>query len=369
MHNDIKKDLYEILGVSRAASKEDIKGAYRKKARECHPDVAHHDPDSERKFKELTFAYEVLSDPQKRKDYDTWGLDGLRRGGGSDFNGFGNISDIFDAFFGGGFNDPFGGFSSGRSRSTKSVRTDGRDLETIVTIELEDVMKGIDKEVEIERQATCNECTGKGMKPGTEVIRCEVCNGTGQVRQTQRSLLGAILRTQPCTNCGGKGEVFADPCEECSGEGLTWVKEKVKVSVPAGVERGDRLRILGKGEGGRYGGENGDLYVAINIKPHERFEREGRNLYTAVIVDMEDLALGEEIPMKSLNGEFKLKVPPGTQHGDVIRVKGEGLPPRHGGRKGEILVSVHAAIPKKLSSSEKRILQQYKDSRTGKKHK
>ncbi|MBN2167904.1 MAG: molecular chaperone DnaJ [Actinobacteria bacterium] len=367
MHNDIKKDLYEILGVSRSASKEDIKGAYRKKARECHPDVAHNDPEGERKFKELTFAYEVLSDPQKRRDYDTWGLDGLRRGAGSDFNGFGNISDLFDAFFGGGFTDPFGGFTSNRSYASKKVRTDGRDLETIVSIDLEDVMAGIEKEVEIERQATCSECAGKGMKPDTKAVRCEVCNGSGHVRQAQRSLLGAILRTQTCTNCQGKGEVFTDPCEGCGGEGLSWVKEKVKVTVPAGVERGDRLRMLEKGEGGRYGGKTGDLYIAININPHEQFKRDGRNLYTTLVVDMEDAALGDEIVMNSLDGEFKLKIPAGTQHGDVIRVKGEGLPPRHGGRKGEILVSVQVSIPRKLSTSEKRLLQEFKDKRNRKK--
>ncbi|MBN1289853.1 MAG: molecular chaperone DnaJ [Actinobacteria bacterium] len=366
MHNDIKKDLYEILGVSRSASKEDIKGAYRRKARECHPDVAHNDPEGESKFKELTFAYEVLSDPQKRKDYDTWGLDGLRRGAGSDFSGFGNVSDLFDAFFGGGFSDPFGGFNSGRSHASKTVRADGRDLETIVTIDLEDVMTGIEKEVEIERQATCADCDGEGMKPGTKAARCDVCNGSGHVRQAQRSLLGAILRTQTCPNCQGKGEVFTDPCEGCGGEGLSWIKEKVRVNVPAGVERGDRLRIQGNGEGGRYGGKNGDLYVAININPHKRFTREGRNLYVTLAVEMADAALGEEIVMKSLDGEFKLKIPPGTQHGDVIKVKGEGLPPRHGGRRGEILVSVQVSIPRKLSATEKRLLQEFKDRRNRK---
>lgn len=363
MHNDIDRDLYEILGVNKTAGDNDIKNAYRKKARECHPDVAHDDPDGEHKFKELTFAYEILSDPQKRQDYDRWGLEGLRRGTGFDFNGFSTISDLFDAFFGGGFGGNFGGFTSTRARTQADVRKNGRDIETMVTIELKDVINGIEKDVELNRQATCVDCNGSGMAPGSEKKRCVVCAGSGQQQEAQRSLFGTVIRMKTCEECKGSGEKFTDPCSNCDGEGLSWVKEKVKVKIPPGVERGDRLRVPGKGEGGRYGGGTGDLYVVINIPPNRKFERDGQNIYAALSIEMEDAALGASVDMDSLSGKFKLEIPSGTQPGDILKAKGKGLPPRHGGKIGDMYIAISVSIPKKLRQNEKRLLQEYRDKR------
>lgn len=358
MHNDIDRDLYEILGVNRQASQADIKNAYRQKARECHPDVAHDDPDGEHKFKELTFANEILSDPEKRRDYDAYGLDGLRRGAGLDFDGFSSISDLFDVFFGGGFSDPFTRRGAGPRGKVR-----GRDMEMVVDIKLADVVAGVEKEVELERRATCDECSGTGMMPGTHMSTCEACKGAGQVRTSRRSILGTLVSAQTCGSCGGAGQVITEPCKKCEGTGLMPVSEKIQVSIPPGVERGDRLRVRGKGEGGIRGGGTGDLYVAIDIQTHPDFKRKGTELYTSVMVDFVEAALGVDIEMHSLDEDFTLKVPGGTQPGEVIRVKGKGLPPRYGGRRGSIQISVEVSVPKKLTQQQKKLLESYLETR------
>jgi molecular chaperone DnaJ len=363
VHNDIDRDLYEILGVNRSASQSDIKTAYRQKARECHPDVAHDDPDGELKFKELTFAYEILSDPEKRRDYDMYGLDGLRRGAGIDFNGFGSISDLFDLFFGGGFGDPFAARGSGRGR----VR--GRDMEILVTITLKDVVTGVDKEVEVHRHATCQECGGTGMKPGTHMSSCDTCDGVGQVRSSRRSILGTLVSSRTCPKCEGAGQIITDPCESCGGVGLTAATEKIQVPIPPGVDRGDRLRLGGKGEGGVRGGSTGDLYVLIDVEPDPRFERDGIDLHTSITVDFTEAALGSQVEMESIDGGFSLKVPGGTQPGRILKAKGKGLPPRYGGRRGDMLVKVDVSIPSKLTARQKTLLESFSETRkeTGKK--
>lgn len=358
MQNEIDRDLYEILGVGRSAPVSEIKSAYRGKARECHPDVAHHDPDSERKFKELTFAYEVLSDPEKRERYDQWGLEGLRRGAGVDLGGFSSVSDLFDIFFGGGF------APSGRRGARRTTR--GRDMETEISVTLAEVSRGVEKEIEIERKVTCERCSGTGRMPGTNMSRCGTCGGSGQVRSSQRSIFGTFVRAQTCSACGGAGEVIAEPCRECGGDGLVWSNEKLQVSVPPGVENGDTLRLRGKGEGGSRRGVPGDLYVRINAEPHPEFVRQGRNLHTTVTVGMAEAALGTELELSSLDGDFTLKVPSGTQPGDVIKARGKGVPPRYGGRKGDILVTVVVSIPTRLSSDEKKLLNSFLEGRRGK---
>ncbi len=357
MHNDIDRDLYEILGVPRGASQADIKAAYRKRAREVHPDVAHDDPDGEHKFKELTFAYEVLSDAQRRREYDAYGLEGLRRGAGIDFDGFSSISDLFDIFFGGGFRDPF---SRGPSRPGK-VR--GRDMEMLITVTLGEVVTGTEKEIEVGRRATCEDCDGTGLMPGTHMSTCDACGGAGQVRTTRRSLLGTMVSAQTCAKCGGAGQLITEPCAACGGSGLASVTEKIQVSVPPGIERGDRLRVRGKGEGGVRGGATGDLYVVVDVEPHPGFERSGTDLFTSVKVDMVEAALGTSVEMESLDGDFLLKVPSGTQPGDVVKAKGKGLPPRYGGRRGDILVRVDVSVPRKVSSEQKKHLQSYLEAR------
>lgn len=358
MHNDIDKDLYDILGVPSSASPEEIKGAYRSRAKECHPDVAHADPDSEHKFKELTFAYEILSDADKRSTYDSYGLDGLRRGAGVDFEGFGSISDLFDIFFGEGFGGPFR-----QQRGRRGGKERGRDMETVVAVKLEDVLSGAEKEIELTRMATCGSCEGSGMKPGTHMSRCETCGGSGEVRRTQRNMFGTFIRSQVCGTCAGAGEVILDPCEACRGQGRQKVTEKLQVSVPPGVERGDRLRVKAKGEGGVRGGPDGDLYVAIDVRGDERFERDGTRLYSRTSVDMADAALGSTISIPVVDGEHDLKVPSGTQQGDVLVAKGRGLPPRYGGKRGDMYVKVEIAVPRKLTSEQKKLLESYRVAR------
>jgi molecular chaperone DnaJ len=355
VHNDIDRDLYEILGVPRNSPAGDLKTAYRAKSSECHPDVAQEDPESEYKFKELSFAYEILSDPDKRNTYDTFGLDGLRRGAGVDLDGFGSISDLFDVFFGDGFGPTF-------RRRGRRGRERGRDMETLVVVSLGEVLSGAEKEIEVTRMATCAGCDGSGMLPDTSMSRCETCLGTGEVRRTQRNFLGTFVRSQVCPTCGGAGEVINEPCAECSGAGRTRLTEKLQVSIPAGVERGDRLRVRDKGEGGVRGGATGDLYVVVDVRPDRRFERDGTRLYARVTVEMVDAALGSEIGLDVLDGEFDLNVPAGTQPGDVIKARGQGLPPRYGGKRGDMLVQVDIAVPKKLSSQQKKLLESYRES-------
>lgn len=350
MHSDIDRDLYEILEVERSATQTDIKRAFREKARKYHPDVASSDPMSEQKFKEATFAYEILSDPDKRRDYDTWGLEGLKRGAGVGFDGFSSFSDIIDMFFGDAFGGPFTRRRSGR----RSVR--GRDMETAVRITLQEVACGAERDVEVERLATCEECGGTGLMPGTHMSKCEVCGGSGQVTSQQRSIFGTFVRSSPCRTCGGTGEIITEPCRECGGKGRRKVEETLKVKIPPGVEKGDHIRIKGRGEGGLYGGESGDLYVLVDLEENPDFQREGRDLKTTVEISMYDAALGTELSVKTLDGDQNLRVPSGTQPGRVLKLKGKGLPPRGGGRRGDILVLVDVSIPTRLTSEEKKTL-------------
>lgn len=358
MHNDIDRDLYEILGVGRDASDSEIKTAYRNKARECHPDVAHDDPDGETKFKELTFAYEILSDDAKRSDYDMYGLEGLKRGAGIDFSGFTSFSDLIDMFFGDQFGDPFG------RRRGRSARTRGRDLQTSVSITLAQVLEGVDKEIEVRRPAACSECGGTGLMPGTHLSDCERCGGSGQIRQTQKSFLGTFVRASTCAACGGRGKIITTPCGDCEGQGRRWVTETLKLKIPPGVESGDHMLVGRKGEAGLNGGPPGDLYVSVKVDRDRRFEREGKNLHSRVTVDMVEAALGTSLTIPSLEGDLDLKIDPGTQPGRTIRLKGKGLPPRGGGRKGDILVSVEVTVPTKLSGEQRKILEGYRGTVT-----
>ncbi|MCJ7653083.1 MAG: molecular chaperone DnaJ [Actinobacteria bacterium] len=357
MRNDIDRDLYEILGVGRSATIADIKSAYRKKARECHPDVAGDDPDSEYKFKELTFAYEILSDDNKRREYDSFGLRGLGRDIGMDFSGFTSLSDLIDVFFG----DAFGGTIF--RRSGRRVRTRGRDIQTALTISLNEAAWGTNKKIEVERLASCEECGGTGLMPGTHMSRCDMCSGSGQVKSTQQSFFGTVIRSTTCPSCNGRGELITEPCRECAGESRKWVAETLEVKVPPGMDRGDSLRIREKGEGGLNGGPTGDLFVVLNVESHPAFKRDGKNLLTSVPIDMVEAALGTELKIETLDGEFKLKVSPGTQPGQVLKVKGKGIPERGGGRRGDILVRVDVTVPSKINSEQKMLLEKLRETR------
>lgn len=354
MAEKISRDLYEIIGVSPSADQSEIKKAYRARARECHPDVAPDDPESEGKFKELNFAYQVLSDPEKRKVYDTWGLDGLNGRATPDFGGFGfddfgSISDLFEAFF----NEGFGGGPFRTSRSTaRSRRFTGKDIHTSITITLEEVLTGTEREMNLRRRVACESCGGSGVEPGGSTV-CQRCHGSGRVETSRQSFFGTFMSSRVCPACGGSGEVIKERCRKCKGNGFEWEDSKIEVEIPPGVENGDRLLIKGKGEG------NGDLYVTVEVESHPHFEREGKNLLTSVAVDMVEAALGANVKVPSLDGDLQLEVPPGTQPGSTLRIKGKGLPELHRGKRGDILVQVDVSVPKHLTSGQKKILESY----------
>lgn len=355
MIDDIGTDLYSIIGVPRNASQEDIKRSYRRKARECHPDVNADDPEGDRKFKELTFAYEVLSDERKRREYDRWGMDAFRRGG-SGFEGFGDFtdfSDLIDMFFGEAFGRPF---SRSRTRSRR-----GRDLSLRIELELEDALNGVEKEVSASVLSVCETCNGTGTESGTAPTRCSYCGGVGQVRSSQRTLFGTFMSTEVCPRCGGSGEVIESPCPDCNGEGRVNRNQKIKISLPPGIEEGDRIRLRGQGEAGLRGAGPGDLYVMISFKPHRYFGREGRDILCGVVVDMEEAALGTDIEIPHFEEPVTVKVPAGTQPGRMIKVKGKGLPRRGGGKRGDLIAEVVVVVPKRLRGEEKRQLQKYAD--------
>lgn len=348
------RDYYEVLGVARSASKEDIKKAYRKLAIQFHPDKNKGDKASEEKFKEATEAYEVLGDDQKRAAYDQFGKAGVSGQGGpgfgykayTDFSDiFGDIGDIFSEFLGGGFQ---GGRGRGGSRR-------GSDLRYNVEITLEDAALGKDLKIEIPRQETCDDCSGSGAKKGTTASVCPLCQGAGQVRRTQ----GFFSVTTTCPQCQGQGRVIANPCGTCSGSGLVEKKRTLNIKIPAGVESGSRLKIAGEGEAGPNGGTRGDLYVVTHIKRHAVFEREGNDLILEAPVPVTTAMLGGEIEVPTIDGKaVKMKIPAGTESGQIFRLKEKGMPYMGGYGKGDQHVVIQVRIPKNLSKKAKELTQE-----------
>jgi molecular chaperone DnaJ len=336
----VARDYYEVLGVGRGASDDEIKRSFRKLARELHPDVNSHDPDAEEKFKEAAEAYEVLSDPERRRTYDTFGHQGVRSGGWApQAEGFGNISDIFEAFFGG---DAFG------ARGPAA----GGDIGALVEIELTEVLTGVEREVSFEAVGVCEHCRGNGAEPGTPIRECERCEGTGQLRQVSRSVFGQVVRAMPCDTCGGDGRIPETPCPVCDGAGRVTDTRTWKVNVPAGIDDGQRIRIGGAGHAGDVGARQGDLYVEVAIAADERFARQGTELATRLEVPVTTAILGGEMTVPTLEGEEEVEVPAGTQHGDVTVLAEEGLPPLQGGRRGDLHVVFEVIVPKDLSDEQ-----------------
>jgi molecular chaperone DnaJ len=344
-----KRDYYEVLGVNAKASQDEIKKAYRQLALRFHPDRNPGDKAAEENFKEAAEAYEVLRDPQKRDIYDQFGHAGLE---GTGFTGFGGFEDIFSTF--GDIFEDFFGFGT-RRRGSRTTARPGADLLYDLRLSFEEAVFGTEKEIEIPTSASCESCGGTGREPGTEEDICPICRGQGQILQSQ----GFFRISTTCHRCGGQGRIITNPCKSCNGVGREKVITKVLVKVPAGVDTGVRLRIPDKGESGYRGGPPGDLYVRLHADPHDFFEREGHNLYCRIPISMVQAAVGDTMEIQTLDSTKSVKIPPGTQSGDLIRLRGEGVPGLRGSGRGDLFIDIQVKTPVNLSKRQKEILREF----------
>jgi molecular chaperone DnaJ len=344
-----RRDYYDVLGVERSASQRDIKKAYRDKARQYHPDVSD-EPDAESRFKEINEAYQVLSDPEKRNAYDRFGHAGLEGGRTNfDFGGFRDPFEIFEEFFGPGF-----GFSGGRRRGPRR----GSDLRYDLRLTFEEAVFGCEKDIEITRHEVCPECGGSGAEPGSSPSRCSKCNGTGQVRQVQRSILGSFVSVTDCPMCQGEGTVVSEPCSNCGGSKEVRVTRELSVNIPPGVDDGTRIRLAGEGEAGSHGGPRGNLYIVLEVEPHPVFRRRDDDILVEVEINVAQAALGAEIEVPTLEGDERITVEPGTQTDTVLRLADRGVPHVRSNGRGDQLVLLRVAIPEKLSREQKELIQE-----------
>lgn len=353
------KDLYAVLGLSKNASVADVKAAYRKLSKEWHPDKHKGDKKAEERFKEINQAYEVLGDETKKKQYDQFGTTGGPGGGfgggqgfgGFDFSGqgFGDLGDIFESFFGG---------RGGRRQTDR-----GDDRQAAIRVTLEDVLHGMEREITIDGLVRCATCDGKGAAAGTDLETCDTCNGTGQVTRVAQSFFGAVQQRSVCTRCGGSGKIPKTPCKTCDGEGRVKQKRTLTIRIPAGIEDGQALRVENEGDAGRRGGKSGDLILHVRVEPDPRFERDGADIHGRLTVDALDAILGATMTVPTVHGETTISIDAGTQPGQVLRIKGKGVPTLQHHRAGDHYVHVEIAIPKKLSRQERKILEEWKNSR------
>jgi molecular chaperone DnaJ len=341
-------DYYEILGVPRSADTEAIRSAYRKLAKQLHPDV-NKDPAAEERFKEVNEAYSVLSDDQRRAAYDRFGragLEGMPFGGAA---GMGDLSDIFDEFF--------RGFGMGGRRTGRSPRR-GADLQTEVRLTFEEAISGVQKDVEITRSEVCSACRGTRAEPGTSPVRCNVCGGTGEERRVRQTFLGSLVNVTTCSKCGGSGEVVSTPCKACRGAGVQKKTRILQVPVPAGVDDGTQIRLAGEGEPGSYGGPHGNLFILVRVAEHEYFHRNNSDLWMELGINFYQAALGADVRVPTANGETTLHIPAGTQPGKVFRLRGKGMPHLQQGGRGDFFVVVNVVVPAVLSAEQKKLLAQ-----------
>lgn len=344
-------DFYETLGVEKNASKDEIKSAFRKKARQLHPDV-NKAPDAEEKFKDLGKAYETLSDDDKRSVYDRYGEDGLNNAGygsGGPFaGGFGDLNDIFNSFFGG-----FGGFGGGYTQDPNAPQQ-GEDLRVDIELDFEQAVFGVEKEVTIEHLEACDACKGTGSEPGSTPVTCKTCGGSGKVQQTTQTILGHFTQIATCPDCHGSGKKVENPCKVCKGYGKIEKEKTIKLKIPAGVDYGSKMRVSGEGDAGKNGGPAGDLYVVIRVKASDYYKREDVNVYTTLEISPAQAVLGDAIKIKTLDGEKEIHIPTGHQSGKAIKIKGAGVP--HLGRtsqRGDHIVIINVKTPEHLSNEEK----------------
>jgi len=345
------RDPYEVLGISRDASEQEIKKAFRQLARELHPDVNAHDPEAEQKFKEAAEANEILSDPERRATYDRYGHDGLRAGGyAPNFDAFGSISDLFSALFGGG--------------AGAGAPAQGGDIAVRIDLDLIEAAHGAKVAVAYEAVDRCDQCHGNGAEPGTPIETCERCAGAGQLQATTRTPFGQMVRTVVCDVCHGEGRVPKEPCRECRGRGRLARRRELEVDVPVGIAEGQRIRLTGRGHAGEAGAPAGDLYVVVSVREDERFVREGDDLITALDVSAPQAALGGTLEIPTLEGTTSIELPTGSQPGDVLTLRGEGMPSLRRGRHGDMRVVVNVVIPRRLSAEQRELVEQLNDSLT-----
>lgn len=354
-----KRDYYEILEVQRGASADDIKRAYRRLARKHHPDVNHSNKEAEEAFKEINEAYEVLSDPEKRRLYDEYGHQGVNgrfagEGFGSDvFGDWGGFGNIFDVFFGG----------AGRSGSGRRAAGEaGNDLRYDLEISLEEAASGVERDLRLTKHEQCATCDGSGIEPGSSVEDCSYCHGTGEVRHRQQTILGSFATVSTCSACNGTGRIVKDPCRSCEGRGRVRATSERSVRIPAGIEDGARIRLRGEGDAGTRGAPSGDLYVFVRVAPHESFERRGDDLISEIPISFVQAALGDTIEVRTLDGKEKLEIPPGTQTGDVFKLNDRGMPNINTAVRGDLHVIVRILTPRKLTEEQKRLLLEFAQS-------
>jgi molecular chaperone DnaJ len=350
-----KRDYYEVLGVNRQATQEEIRKSFRRLARQYHPDV-NKSPEAEATFKEINEAYEVLSDREKRAAYDRFGHAGPQAGFGGygDFSGFGGIEDIFESFF--------GGMRTGTARRGPSR---GADLRFDLTIEFEEAIFGCEKEIVVPRHEVCPQCQGSGAEPGTQPIRCPQCNGTGEVRRQQQTFLGSFVQVTTCPRCQGEREIITTPCTRCGGRKVVQVERSISVKIPAGVDDGTRIRLAGEGEPGGRGGPSGNLYVVLHVKAHNYFRRDDSNILLELDINVAQAALGDEIKVPTLDGAEELVIPAGTQTGEVFKLRGKGVPHLRRNGRGDQLIMVHVLTPIKLSKKQRDLLQELSETLGG----
>ena len=359
-----KRDYYEVLGVGRGASEEEIKKAYKKLARKYHPDMNPGDKTAEEKFKEVNEANEVLSDPQKKARYDQFGFAGVdptygagsaggaSYGGGMDFD-FGDLGDLFGSFFGGGF--------GGSARSSPNAPQRGESLRTSVNITFEEACFGCEKEVIIERVETCDACKGTGCEPGTTAEVCPDCGGRGMIQQRHQTPLGFMSSSSPCPRCGGRGKIVHSPCRACGGRGTARKRKTLKVSIPAGIDNGQTISLRSQGNAGRNGGPAGDLLIVIAVRPHDIFRREGTSILCEAPITFAQATLGAELEIPTIDGKVKYSIPEGTQSGTTFRLKGKGVPGIGGRARGDQYVTVYIETPRNLTKEQKTALRKFSE--------
>ena len=362
-----KRDYYEVLGVERGASEAEIKSAYRRLAKKYHPDLNPGDKEAEAAFKEVNEAYEVLSDDQRRARYDQFGHEDPTAGGNygsyTTYTGGSGFEDIFETIFGSG---GFGGFGGGSAQRNNGPER-GNDLRYNLTINFEEAVFGCKKEINIARNENCDNCGGTGAKPGTSPVTCDQCHGAGTVTRVQQTMLGSMRTSAPCPKCGGEGKIISDPCPKCGGKGTVRRQRTITVTIPAGIDNGQALTLRGEGEPGKRGGPSGDLYVAISVRPHRKFRRDGVNLYSEMNISFAQAALGDELNIETLKESVKETIPEGTQPRPVLRVRGQGVAVRREpSQRGDLFVTLKIEVPKRLNEKQRMSLKLFDEAMGGK---